>query len=61
MNFVLIFFAYDTMAKFLLSMFGPDGFMLSPFWFTAEGALVGLIIAYFATRFGGEGPEIAGR
>lgn len=60
MNFVLTFFAYDTMAKFLTSMFGPNGFIASPFWFTAEGALVGLVIGGVATRFGGQGPEIAG-
>ncbi len=60
MNFVLTFFAYDTMAKFLASMFGAGGFIASPFWFTAEGALIGLVIGWFATRLGGEGPEIAG-
>jgi hypothetical protein len=57
MNFVLTFFAYDTMKAMMLDMFGEQGVMTSPFWFTAEGALVGLIIGYFATRFGGEGKE----
>ncbi len=57
MNFVLTFFAYDTMAALMVSMFGVDGLLRSPFWFTAEGAVVGLIIGYFATRFGGEGKE----
>jgi hypothetical protein len=38
-------------------MFGEQGFMTSPFWFAAEGAIVGFIIGYFATRFGGEGKE----
>jgi len=33
----------------------------SPFWFTSEGAILGLIIGYFATRFGGEGEETVGR
>jgi hypothetical protein len=55
MNFVLTFFAYDTMAAMLVSVFGEDGILQSPFWFTAEGAIVGLVIGYFATRFGGEG------
>lgn len=57
MNFVLTFFAYDAMAAVLVSVFGTDGLLTSPFWFTAEGAIIGLIIGYFATRFGGEGPE----
>ena len=57
MNFVLTFFAYDAMAAVLVSVFGADGLLTSPFWFTAEGAIIGLIIGYFATRFGGEGPE----
>jgi len=61
MNFVLTFFAYDTMKDMLVAMFGVDGAFTSPFWFTLEGALVGLLIGYLATRFGGEGPETVGR
>jgi len=61
MNFVLTFFAYDTMKAMLVHMFGADGLMSSPFWFTAEGAIIGLIIGYFATRFGGEGKETVGK
>ncbi|MFT5181016.1 MAG: hypothetical protein ACI8S3_000894 [Alphaproteobacteria bacterium] len=57
LNFVLTFFAYDTMAAVMASTFGTDGILTSPFWFTAEGAIVGLIIGFVATRFGGEGPE----
>ena len=57
MNFVLTFFAYDTMQAMLLSVFGEAGALASPFWFAAEGAIIGLIIGYFATRFGGEGKE----
>lgn len=57
LNFVLTFFAYDAMAAVLVSVFGADGLLTSPFWFTAEGAIIGLIIGYFATRFGGEGPK----
>ncbi len=55
MNFVLTFFAYDAMKALLETMFSPDGPMTSPFWFALEGAVVGLIIDYFATRYGGEG------
>ena len=61
MNFVLTFFAYDTMKDLMIAVFGADGLMTSPFWFALEGALVGLLIGYLATRFGGEGPETVGR
>ncbi|WP_419904464.1 hypothetical protein [Kiloniella sp.] len=55
MNFVLTFFAYEKMEAMLIIIFGTDSFLTSPFWFVLEGAIVGLIIGYFATRFGGEG------
>lgn len=61
MNFVLTFFAYDTMQAVMVNMFGEGGVLRSPFWFTAEGAMVGLIIGYFATRYGGEGKETVGK
>ena len=61
MNFVLVFFAYDAMADMLVALFGEGGALSSPFWFTAEGAIIGLVIGYFATRFGGEGGETVGR
>jgi len=57
MNFVLTFFAYDVMQAMMTSTFGDDGVLSSPFWFTAEGAIVGLVIGFFATRYGGEGKE----
>jgi hypothetical protein len=57
LNFVLTFFAYDTMAAMLVAMFGKGRILQSPFWFTAEGAIIGLVMGYFATRFGGEGRE----
>ncbi len=61
MNFVLTFFAYDTMKEIMVAMFGPEGVLASPFWFTLEGAVVGLLIGYLATRFGGEGADTVGR
>lgn len=61
MNFVLTFFAYEVMQAIMLVMFGDNGMLTSPFWFTAEGALVGLIIGYFATRLGGEGKSTVGQ
>lgn len=57
LNFVLVFFAYDVMAAMLVSVFGEGGVLRSPFWFAAEGAVMGFVIDYFATRFGGEGKE----
>jgi len=61
MNFVLVFFAYDAMSNMMLALFGDSGAVSSPFWFVAEGAIIGLVIGYFATRFGGEGKETVGR
>jgi hypothetical protein len=61
MNFVLAFFAYDAMEKIMVSIFGPEGMMTSPFWFAAEGAVVGLVIGFFATHYGGEGKETVDR
>ncbi len=57
MNFVLTFFAYDRMQQMMIALFGEQGIISSPFWFTAEGAVIGLVIGYFATRLGGEGRE----
>lgn len=61
MNFVLVFFAHDLMSEMMVAVFGVGGALQSPFWFVAEGALIGLVIGYFATKLGGEGPEIAGQ
>ena len=57
MNFLLALFIYEDLQAFMLAWPGPDGIITSPFWFSAEGALVGGVIAYLATRFGGEGKE----
>jgi len=65
MNFVLTLFTYDTFAAMMgdisSKMFGDPMLMASPFWFVLEGALVGLLIGYLATRFGGEGKETVDR
>ena len=61
MNFVLVFFAHEDMSAMMTALFGVDGFISSPFWFAAEGALIGLLIGFFATKFGGEGAETAGK
>ncbi len=56
MNFVLTLFIYDRLAEMMVELFAESELFQSPFWFVAEGAVVGLFIGYFATRFGGEGP-----
>jgi hypothetical protein len=61
MNFVITLFTYDMMLAIMQSMFGVDGWITSPFWFVLEGALIGLLIGYLATRFGGEGKETVDR
>lgn len=55
MNFVLTLFIYDRLAEMMLQLMGENGMFTSPFWFVAEGAIVGLLIGYLCTRFGGEG------
>ena len=57
MNFVLVFLIYDQLQISLINLMGPDSFFLSPFWYVVDGAIIGLIIGFVATRFGGEGKE----
>ena len=59
LNLLITLIAYDKMQQIMMAFSGPDGTFVSPFWLVAEGALVGLIIGFFATRYGGEGLEIA--
>ena len=58
MNFVISLFAYDPL-KSMMEALAPvtGGTALSPFWFVAEGALVGFLIGAIATKLGGQGPE----
>jgi hypothetical protein len=60
MNFILTFFAYDALQRAMATILGPDFPFQSPFWFVLEGAIIGLVMGYFATRFGGEGKETVG-
>jgi len=55
MNFVLVLFAYDSLKHVAIAVFGSGSTFVSPFWFVAEGAIVGAIIGYCATKLGGEG------
>ena len=61
MNFVLTFFTYDVMHSILVVAFGENGFFNSPFWFVLEGGIIGFIIGFFATYFGGEGKRTVER
>ena len=61
LNFVMAFFAYEKLSVALVRLFGDGSVLSSPFWIVLEGALIGLLIDYLATRFGGEGPETAGK
>lgn len=60
MNFVLTLFVYDNFKLIMEQTFGPDGAISSPFWFVLEGAIIGMIMGFFATRFGGEGKDTLG-
>jgi membrane associated rhomboid family serine protease len=57
MNFVLTFFAYDAMQPMLAVLFGQNGILSSPFWFAAEGAVIGLMIGFFAMQFDDQASE----
>ncbi|MDE0820670.1 MAG: hypothetical protein OSA95_06090 [Opitutales bacterium] len=61
MNFILVLFAFDDIQSMMTSLFGESGILSSPFWLAAEGAIIGLVIDYLATRFGGEGKETVGK
>jgi hypothetical protein len=58
MNFVLVLFAYDSLKHVAIAVFGSGSTFVSPFWFVAEGAIVGAIIGYCATKLGGEGANV---
>ncbi len=55
MNLVLVLFAFDALQEVMIAAFAGSPALYSPYWLVLEGALVGLVIGFFATRFGGEG------
>jgi len=57
LNFVLAFFAYESFGRVLAAVFGADGALQSPFWLAGLGAILGTIIGFLATRYGGEGKD----
>ncbi|NNE04735.1 MAG: hypothetical protein HKN15_03305 [Xanthomonadales bacterium] len=61
MNFLLTLFIYERMQGYMDALFGQDGLLSSPFWFVSEGVLIGLLMGYLATRFGGEGKATVDR
>lgn len=58
MNLIVVFLAYDHLHSMMISLVGENEILSSPFWFVLEGAIVGLVIAYLATKLGGEGKEV---
>lgn len=61
MNFVLALLTYNELEEIIFIALGADTMFQSPFWFVIEGAVVGLLIGYLATKLGGEGKDIAGK
>ena len=59
MNFILVFFAYEMMQAMLIAVMGRESILTSPFWFVLEGAIIGLLMGYLTTKFGGEGKAAA--
>jgi len=55
LNFAIALFVYEDLSIMMSAMFGDNGVLASPFWLVLEGCIVGLLIDYLATRFGGEG------
>ena len=58
LNFIISLVAYDALEQLMLSIFGENGVIASPFWVVLEGVVFGAAIDFFATRFGGEGADI---
>jgi len=58
MNFVLMLFTYDQFKVLAASVFGETSIFVMPYWMLLEGAVSGLLIGCFATKFGGEGRDI---
>ena len=55
LNLVVTWLAYDQLSALMAGMAEPWNVLQSPYWFAAEGAVIGLVIDAIATRFGGEG------
>ncbi|MBO6503422.1 MAG: hypothetical protein JJ850_14550 [Kordiimonadaceae bacterium] len=56
-NFVLALFTFDKLGTYMSAILSDGGRTASPFWVVLEGALIGLLIGFLCTRYGGEGRE----
>ena len=57
LNFVISLVAYDALEQLMVSVFGVNGLISSPFWVVLEGIIFGFVIDFLATKFGGEGAD----
>jgi hypothetical protein len=53
MDFILALFLYGELTEMMTRI----PWFSSPFWIVAEGVIVGAVIDYFCTRYGGEGAD----
>lgn len=59
LNLCLALVAYEPLAALMQQGLNMGGLFYSPFWIVAEGAIVGFIIDFLATKYGGEGAASA--
>ncbi len=55
MNLMIVLIAYTDLSAMMAAGFGAASVLASPYWLIVEGALVGLLIGYLCTKFGGKG------
>ena len=55
MNLMISLIAHMEVTAMMISTFGPDSVISSPYWLVLEGALIGLLMGYLCTKYGGEG------
>lgn len=58
LNFTISLVAYDALEQLMISVFGENGLISSPFWIVLEGIIFGSVIDFLATKFGGEGADL---
>lgn len=55
MNLLVVLIAHTDLSAMMAAGFGAESFLNSAYWLVLEGALVGLLIGWLCTKFGGEG------